>query len=190
MNGFLTGCLLQVDQSVFFALRPIVSVMNKEWVSATLMVNDFEKAFFVFFYCVLFYPWSLWTLLFRFCKRTSPTSRIFQSSSTIKCWQREEGRILRAEEPRIRCANKKKSIWICQYWKPLRSRAHRGIECRAEFSHVGNIWNAPLLTHWVVDYSLVPPIELTNILSEVRKILTHWVVDQSLVWVAIFQVID
>ena len=28
-----------------------------------------------------------------------------------------------------------------------RSRAHRGIECRAEFSHVGNIWNAPLLTH-------------------------------------------
>ena len=28
-----------------------------------------------------------------------------------------------------------------------RSRAHRGIESRAEFSHVGNIWDAPLLTH-------------------------------------------
>ena len=26
-----------------------------------------------------------------------------------------------------------------------RSRAHRGIECRAEFSRIGNIWNAPLL---------------------------------------------
>ena len=26
-----------------------------------------------------------------------------------------------------------------------RSRAHRGIECRAEFSKVGNIWAAPLL---------------------------------------------
>ena len=26
-----------------------------------------------------------------------------------------------------------------------RSRAHRGIECRAEFSKIGNIWNAPLL---------------------------------------------
>ena len=26
-----------------------------------------------------------------------------------------------------------------------RSRAHRGIECRAEFTKIGNIWNAPLL---------------------------------------------
>ena len=28
-----------------------------------------------------------------------------------------------------------------------RSRAHRGIECKAEFSRVGNIWAAPLLPH-------------------------------------------
>ena len=26
-----------------------------------------------------------------------------------------------------------------------RSRAHRGIECKAEFTKIGNIWNAPLL---------------------------------------------
>ena len=141
MNGFLTGCLLQV------------------------MIMKIAKFFFFFFPLI-----SMMMTLFRSCKRTSQTFLTSQSSWTIKCSLREGGIIaftylylflylyLNLDNQILTkyLLNVEITMFIKKFKTKLyqwflfksRSRAHRGIECRAEFSHVGNIWNAPLLTHW------------------------------------------
>ena len=93
MNGFLTGCLLQV--------RPVPG----------LHMSTFRTV--------------------KFCE------------VSLRALASNHPQVLMEHTPNI--SDLPKFLTNQMRSEARRSRAHRGIECRAEFSKVGNIWAAPLL---------------------------------------------